>query len=68
MKGNLNSLTELTSNGKSGSFFYYTADARFTLKTIRRCEFLFLKRTLRSYYEHVIENQKTLIIKYAYFL
>ena len=43
LKGDLSSLKELTSSGKSGSFFYYSADARFTLKTISRDEFNFLK-------------------------
>ncbi len=35
MLGEVNSMTSLTSQGKSGSFFYYTADGKFMLKTIR---------------------------------
>ncbi len=34
-KGELNTLNELTSSGKSGSFFYYTTDGRLVLKTIK---------------------------------
>ena len=34
MMGEVNSLTALTSQGKSGSFFYYTADGKYMLKTI----------------------------------
>ena len=32
--GEMSSMTELTSQGKSGSFFYYTADGKYMLKTI----------------------------------
>lgn len=32
--GNLSSLSELCSEGKSGAFFYYTADGRFMIKTV----------------------------------
>jgi 1-phosphatidylinositol-4-phosphate 5-kinase len=32
-------LKELCSSGKSGSFFYYTSDGNFMLKTIRKDEF-----------------------------
>ena len=35
MMGEVNSLTALTSQGKSGSFFYYTADGKYMLKTIQ---------------------------------
>lgn len=32
--GNLSSLTEKVSSGKSGSFFYYSSDDKYMLKTI----------------------------------
>lgn len=35
MLGEMSSMTELTSQGKSGSFFYYTADGKYMLKTIK---------------------------------
>jgi len=41
--GNITSLKEQCSTGKSGSFFYYTADSKYMLKTISRNEFLRLK-------------------------
>jgi 1-phosphatidylinositol-4-phosphate 5-kinase len=34
LKGDLNSLSELTSSGKSGSFFYYTVDGKLLKKII----------------------------------
>lgn len=64
MRGNLTTLTELVSSGKSGSFFYYSADGRFTLKTIHRAEFHFLKKILKNYYEYISANPQTLIVKF----
>lgn len=61
---NFQTLTELFSTGKSGSFFYYTCDGHFMLKTIRKDEFQLMKRMLRDYYEHIaIKNPDTLISK-----
>ncbi|KAL4492363.1 hypothetical protein ABPG72_005498 [Tetrahymena utriculariae] len=62
--GGLNSFSQLTSTGKSGSFFYYTADGLFTLKTVSRTEFHHLKNILKNYYEHLKENRNSLIIKF----
>ena len=59
---NFKSLTELCSSGKSGSFFYYTSDGKFMLKTIRKDEFKLMKYILKDYYDHVtVENQDSLI-------
>jgi len=63
IKGNLSTLAELTSSGKSGSFFYYSADGKYTLKTISRAEFHFLRKILKNYYTHIMNNPNTLIIK-----
>lgn len=51
-------LSELTSPGKSGSFFYYSRDYRFIIKTIHYTEHRFLRKVLKDYYE-VCENRKT---------
>jgi 1-phosphatidylinositol-4-phosphate 5-kinase len=57
-------LSELTSTGKSGSIFYYTYDGKFTLKTIHREEFHFLKNILENYHKHITNPEnKSLIIK-----
>jgi len=64
IKGNLSTLAELTSSGKSGSFFYYSADGKYTLKTISREEFHFLRKILNNYYTHIMNNPNTLIIKF----
>jgi len=44
--GDYIALAELFSSGKSGSFFYYTSDGKFLLKTISKSEFKFLQRLL----------------------
>ena len=61
---NFQTLTELCSSGKSGSFFYYTSDGNFMLKTIRREEFKLMKSMLKNYHDHcTIYNPDTLISK-----
>lgn len=44
-------LSEKGSSGKSGSFFYFSQDYRFIIKTIRRTEHTFLRKILRHYFE-----------------
>jgi 1-phosphatidylinositol-4-phosphate 5-kinase len=61
---NFQTLTELCSSGKSGSFFYYTSDGNFMLKTIRRDEFKMMKAMLKQYYDHLtITNPDSMISK-----
>jgi 1-phosphatidylinositol-4-phosphate 5-kinase len=57
------SLTEQSTAGKSGSFFYYSEDGKFMLKTISRREHLFLKSILKPYFYHLAKNPHSLIIK-----
>lgn len=52
------------SAGKSGSFFYYSYDNKFVLKTISNHEFEFFKSILESYYFHIKENVNTLIQRF----
>ncbi|KAG4095197.1 SAICAR synthase-like protein [Neocallimastix lanati (nom. inval.)] len=54
-------LSELGSPGKSGSFFYYSQDYRFIIKTIHHVEHKFLRKILKPYYEHIRDNPNTLI-------
>ncbi|KIY53254.1 SAICAR synthase-like protein [Fistulina hepatica ATCC 64428] len=57
-------LSELGSPGKSGSFFYFSRDYRFIIKTIRHSEHLFLLRILKDYHKHVKENPHTLLSRF----
>ncbi|KAG6707325.1 hypothetical protein I3842_06G025400 [Carya illinoinensis] len=57
-------LRELSSPGKSGSFFYLTQDDRFMIKTVKKCEVKVLIRMLPSYYEHVYRYENSLVTKF----
>lgn len=57
-------LSELGSPGKSGSFFYYSRDYRFIIKTIHYTEHKFMRKVLRQYYDHVVANPNTLLCRF----
>ncbi|KAI8350379.1 hypothetical protein BD560DRAFT_337586 [Blakeslea trispora] len=57
-------LSELGSPGKSGSFFYYSRDYRFIIKTIHHTEQKFMLKILKEYYDHVCSNPDTLLCRY----
>ncbi|KAK4801425.1 hypothetical protein SAY86_021912 [Trapa natans] len=57
-------LRELSSPGKSGSFFYLTQDDRFMIKTVKTSEVKVLIRMLPSYYDHVCHYENSLLTKF----
>ncbi|OBZ86485.1 Phosphatidylinositol 4-phosphate 5-kinase its3 [Choanephora cucurbitarum] len=57
-------LSELGSPGKSGSFFYYSRDYRFIIKTIHHTEHKFMRKVLKAYYQHVCANPNTLLCRF----
>ncbi|KAL7799264.1 hypothetical protein V8C37DRAFT_155050 [Trichoderma ceciliae] len=57
-------LSELGSPGKSGSFFYFSRDYKYIIKTIHHAEHKFLRKILREYYEHVTKNPNTLLSQF----
>ncbi|KAH0538498.1 hypothetical protein FGG08_004885 [Glutinoglossum americanum] len=57
-------LSELGSPGKSGSFFYFSRDYKYIIKTIHHAEHKFLRKILRDYYEHVENNPNTLLSQF----
>lgn len=59
--GKLSSLSELSSSGKSGSFFYFTDDSKYMIKTISKHEYELLRGILESYYHYVSQNRNTLL-------
>jgi len=61
--GNISSLQEQCSTGKSGSFFYYTPCGRFLIKTVSKGEFKFIRTILPDYYRHVSEHPHTLLLR-----
>ncbi|KKK25942.1 hypothetical protein ARAM_004852 [Aspergillus rambellii] len=57
-------LSELGSPGKSGSFFYFSRDYKYIIKTIHHAEHKLLRRILPEYYKHVEQNPNTLISQF----
>ncbi|EEF35469.1 phosphatidylinositol 4-phosphate 5-kinase 4 [Ricinus communis] len=57
-------LRELSSPGKSGSFFYLTNDDRYMIKTMKKAEVKVLIRMLAAYYNHVRAFENTLVTKF----
>ena len=57
-------LSELGSPGKSGSFFYFSRDYKYIIKTIHHAEHKLLRKILREYYAHVEQNPNTLISQF----
>jgi len=53
MLGSLSSLAELGSEGKSGSFFYFTSDNMYLVKTVHKDEHKLLRQILPQYYHHM---------------
>ncbi|KAK9075534.1 hypothetical protein SSX86_003858 [Deinandra increscens subsp. villosa] len=57
-------LRELSSPGKSGSFFYLTQDDRFMIKTVKKSEVKVLIKMLPSYHKHVSRDENSLVTKF----
>ena len=64
MKCEFSSLIGLISSGKSGSFFYFSDDGKYVLKTMMADEFSFFQKIFPEYYSYVYENPGTLIPKF----
>nr|GMC84605.1 phosphatidylinositol 4-phosphate 5-kinase 6-like [Ipomoea batatas]GMC89106.1 phosphatidylinositol 4-phosphate 5-kinase 6-like [Ipomoea batatas]GMC90559.1 phosphatidylinositol 4-phosphate 5-kinase 6-like [Ipomoea batatas]GME19183.1 phosphatidylinositol 4-phosphate 5-kinase 6-like [Ipomoea batatas] len=57
-------LRELSSPGKSGSFFYLTNDDKYMIKTMKKSEVKVFIRMLPAYYNHVRSFENTLVTKF----
>lgn len=57
-------LRELSSPGKSGSFFYLTHDDKYMIKTMKKSEVKVLLRMLPAYYNHVRTFEDTLVTRF----
>lgn len=64
MINEFSSLEGQCSSGKSGSFFYFSDDGKYILKTLKRDEYKFLRKILPDYYFHVMKNPHTLITRF----
>ena len=57
-------LSELGSPGKSGSFFYFSRDYKYIIKTIHHAEHKLLRKILRDYYAHIDRHPNTLLSQF----
>lgn len=55
--------TVRTSEGRSGSFFCFSPDRRFILKTIPEAEFNQLMKSLRYYYNHINYHRQSMLMR-----
>jgi hypothetical protein len=51
------------SKGKSGSFFFFSKDQKFIIKTMTQNDFLAFMRLFRTYFRHVCTNPKSLLAR-----
>ena len=56
-------MQEQFSEGKSGSFFYFTHDRRYVIKTVNMEEKKLLCKIARSYYKYITDNPDSLIVR-----
>ena len=57
-------MLEKFTEGKSGSFFYFTRDFRYIIKTVTRSEELFLQKIAFQYYKHMRSNPNSVIVRF----
>ncbi|CAL9732751.1 phosphatidylinositol 4-phosphate 5-kinase Mss4p [Monosporozyma unispora] len=57
-------LNELNSPGKSGSFFYFSKDYKYIIKTIHHSEHIHLRENLPKYFKYINDNPHTMLCQY----
>ena len=57
-------MMEKFSEGKSGSFFYFSHDCRYIIKTVTPEEEKFLHKIAHKYYHHMKESPNSLIVRF----
>lgn len=55
---------ELPTPGRSGALFYITEDEMYFMKTVQAVEERMLLNMLPSYYQHIVDNPRTLLTRY----
>ena len=57
-------MLEKFTEGKSGSFFYFSHDYRYIIKTVTLEEEKFLRKIAHRYYKHMKQNRNSLIVRF----
>ncbi|GFE55024.1 hypothetical protein BaOVIS_024280 [Babesia ovis] len=63
--GNLSTLSELLSEGRSGALFYFTDNGKLVLKTVSRQCAEFVQQWLPKYYNHIKTHPNSLITRFV---
>lgn len=61
--GSFSSLEGLCSSGKSGSFFFYSEDGKYMMKTLPKEEFLLFRKMLKGYFKYLTDFPNSLITR-----
>lgn len=61
--GKLTSFSQKSSDGKSGSFFFFSHDSKFMAKTISKSEANTFFKVLPAYYKYMKENPDTTLVR-----
>lgn len=64
MANEFSSLMGQCTTGKSGSFFFYSDDGKYMLKTLSVDEYVFFRKFIPDYYFHLYKNPHTLITRF----
>ena len=64
MATEFSSLMGQCTTGKSGSFFYYSDDGKYMLKTLSEDEYEFFRKFIPDYYFHIYKNPHTLLTRF----
>jgi 1-phosphatidylinositol-4-phosphate 5-kinase len=64
IKGNKNVMVEKFTEGRSGSFFYFSEDGKFLVKTLSSSESQFLLSKLHHFVEYVTSNKDSLLTRF----
>jgi hypothetical protein len=63
LMGDMRNVAERVSEGRSGSYFYYSHDGKFMVKTVSKDESDCMRAMLPDYYSYVLENPDTLLMR-----
>eukprot|EP00123_Amoebidium_parasiticum_P011363 comp20675_c0_seq1/m.26857 comp20675_c0_seq1/g.26857 ORF comp20675_c0_seq1/g.26857 comp20675_c0_seq1/m.26857 type:complete len:676 (-) comp20675_c0_seq1:31-2058(-) len=64
LMGDLTTMSGLVSQGKSNSYFFYSHDGRYMIKTVSRGEYYTLREMAIAYYRHLLDNPNSLLTRF----
>lgn len=64
VQGDIESMTSMISQGKSGAVFYTSSDGQYMIKSVHKREFKFMLGLLRDYFYYLHSNPTTLLSRF----